>query len=94
MNALFFTDNGRVLCYKHLGAAAKYTGRDISGQAIERVTEEHMDEADALGHTLSCEDCDAAERAEDRRAQARETALEEGMLNGIESYNDWNEALG
>ena len=33
----YFTDNGAVYCYEHLGASAKYTGRDISGQKIERI---------------------------------------------------------
>lgn len=31
---LFLTDNGRCLCGQHLGASARFTGRDISGQRI------------------------------------------------------------
>ena len=34
----YFTDNGAVLCFDHLGASARYTGRDISGQPIERIS--------------------------------------------------------
>jgi len=36
---LYFTDNGAVYCLDHLGTAARFTGRDISGQAIQRLTD-------------------------------------------------------
>jgi hypothetical protein len=39
-NALYLTDNGRIVCGAHCGTSAAYTGRDISGQKIERVTPE------------------------------------------------------
>jgi hypothetical protein len=31
---VYLTDNGAVLCGRHLGVTAKTTGRDISGQRI------------------------------------------------------------
>lgn len=37
-DALYFCDNGRILCGAHLGNSARHTGRDISGQRIARVT--------------------------------------------------------
>lgn len=37
-DALYFTDNGRILCGEHLGTSAYYNGYDISGQPIEKVT--------------------------------------------------------
>jgi ferredoxin len=36
--ALYFTDNGCILCGEHLGSSAYHTGYDISGQKIEKVT--------------------------------------------------------
>ena len=36
---LYLTDNGALLCREHLGATARYTGRDISGQRIHRLTD-------------------------------------------------------
>ena len=56
--ALYFTDNGRVLCTDHLGFSARITARDISGQKIERVTEEDVKEAKAQpGWEPECEEC-------------------------------------
>lgn len=55
--AHYFTDNGAVLCGDHLGASAKYTGRDISGQPIERVTPEDVRDAKAMGWEVQCEHC-------------------------------------
>lgn len=37
-DALYMMDNGRVLCGRHCGASARYTGRDISGQQVVRLT--------------------------------------------------------
>lgn len=48
------------------------------------------------GACESGDDAPATERpevAEDARAWKAEIAREEGMLNGIDSFNDWNEAL-
>ena len=36
--ALHWADNGRVICAKCAGQSALYTGRDISGQQVERIT--------------------------------------------------------
>ena len=36
--ALYWADNGRVICAKCAGQSALYTGRDISGQKVERIT--------------------------------------------------------
>lgn len=56
--ALYLTDNGRALCGRHLGASATYTGRDISGQLIERVTAADAAAAHKkYGVTFCCESC-------------------------------------
>lgn len=54
---LYFTDNGRVLCGQHLGASARLTGRDLSGQRITRTTREDAEDFRAMGLTLACEVC-------------------------------------
>lgn len=36
--AIYFSDNGRTICHKCAGMSALYTGRDISGQKVERLT--------------------------------------------------------
>ena len=36
--ALYWADGGRVICAKCAGASALYTGRDLSGQKVERIT--------------------------------------------------------
>lgn len=57
-SALYHTDNGAVLCSSHLGASAKTTGRDISGQQIERVTDADRSEWRRLvGSEIRCETC-------------------------------------
>jgi len=53
-HALYFLDNGMILCGAHCGTSAKYSGRDISGQRIERVTPEHVREAT---FQIACEMC-------------------------------------
>ncbi len=56
--AIYFTDGGTVLCGAHLGASARYTGRDISGQPIEQVTPEDVRLAlSEDGWTIKCETC-------------------------------------
>ena len=58
---LYFTDNGRVLCGEHLGMSAMYTGYDISGQKIVRVTPAEAEAAKRdLDCALDCEDCGKA----------------------------------
>lgn len=55
---LYITDNGAVYCGAHLGATARYTGRDISGQPIEPITPEVVREArDVMGVEFCCEQC-------------------------------------
>ena len=40
--ALYWADNGRRICAKCAGQSALYTGRDISGQKVERITVEDV----------------------------------------------------
>jgi hypothetical protein len=54
---LYLGDNGRCFCGHHAGASARYTGGDISGQPVHRVTDADQREARRLGVTLSCETC-------------------------------------
>jgi len=35
--SLYLADNGRCYCGEHLGATARSTGRDTSGQCVERL---------------------------------------------------------
>lgn len=57
-DALYLTDNGRVVCGLHCGTSARYTGRDLSGQRIERVTEATARRWLAqVGEPIACEDC-------------------------------------
>ncbi len=66
--ALYLTDNGRVVCGKDSGVSARFTGRDISGQRVARVTT--MDDAywlAELGEHIRCEQC-GRQLPEDERA--------------------------
>ena len=58
-DALYLGDNGRCFCGRlHCaGATAHFTGRDRSGQPVQRVTEADQREARRLGVTLACEGC-------------------------------------
>ena len=65
--ALYFGDNGRCFCGACAGASAKYTGYDISGQPVHKVTPEDVRAWDAemirygaAGIPLGCEDCGRA----------------------------------
>jgi len=49
---LYVGDNGRCFCGAHAGCSAMYTGRDLSGHNVMRVTERM---ALREGVTLSCE---------------------------------------
>ena len=40
--AVYWADNGRLICATCAGASALYTGRDLSGQRVERVTLEDV----------------------------------------------------
>ena len=56
-STIYLTDNGAALCGAHLGASARTTGRDISGQPIEPVTPEVAREAQGMGYEVQCERC-------------------------------------
>jgi hypothetical protein len=56
-DALYLVDNGAVLCGAHLGSSARYTGRDISGQAIHRLNVFDLCTAKSEGWTVRCEVC-------------------------------------
>ena len=64
-DALYLGDNGRCFCGRlHCaGMTAHFTGRDLSGQAVERVTEADQREARRMGVTLVCEGCSADRRS-------------------------------
>ena len=49
--ALYLGDNGICLCGAHLGMTARYSGRDISGQRIYRLSPED----DREGRKMSTE---------------------------------------
>jgi hypothetical protein len=55
--AIYASDNGRLICHGCAGAAARYSGRDISGQTIERYTVAMVAEiCRALGRAeIACE---------------------------------------
>ena len=56
---LFLCDNGACYCADHLGATAKATGRDISGQPIYRLTPSDVRELETHGVAVACERCGA-----------------------------------
>jgi hypothetical protein len=60
-DGIYLTDNGTTYCRDHLGTQALYTGRDISGQPIQRVTPEIAAEMNAdlslYGLKVKCEIC-------------------------------------
>ena len=55
--ALYWGDNGRCLCGEHSGTSALYTGRDISGQTVKKVTAADAAEARTMGFEPACEHC-------------------------------------
>ena len=58
---IYSTDNGAILCRKHLGCCAATTGRDTSGQKIERLSAGDLAElALMVGRPVGCEQCEAA----------------------------------
>lgn len=56
-DTIYLTDNGAAYCGEHLGATARASGRDISGQRIEPITPEALQEARLLGWHPACERC-------------------------------------
>ena len=57
-DALYHTDNGRIVCGRHAGMMAQYTGCDVSGQRVARVTPKDATAWMAdIGEKIECEDC-------------------------------------
>ena len=52
-DTLYLGDNGRCFCGRHAGTSAIYSGRDISGQPVERV---NVAACKREGFTPRCED--------------------------------------
>ncbi len=53
---MYWADNGRRICARCAGSSALYTGRDISGQPIERASlRDSVDWLSSLGSLLACE---------------------------------------
>jgi hypothetical protein len=62
---LYYADNGAVLCGAHLGSSAAFTGCDISGEPIQRLTAADAAEwADAGLGAPKCETCGGSRHAE------------------------------
>ena len=55
-DAVYWADNGRRICRCCAGMTALFTGRDISGQAVERVTLTDVAAWPTDLGPLSCED--------------------------------------
>ena len=53
--AVYFADNGRSICLKCAGMSAKYTGRDISGQKVERLNPDDVEYLKSKGISAACE---------------------------------------
>lgn len=58
-DALYLGDNGRCFCGKHAGASARYTGRDLSGQKVLRITKAFCDGYVNEKDVPKCETCSA-----------------------------------
>lgn len=59
--AIYLTDT-RALCGAHLGASARTTGRDISGQPIHRLTKADQQYAEqTYGARIPCEQCSSGQ---------------------------------
>lgn len=57
-DALYFCDNGAIYCGKHCGASAQLTGRDTSGQRVQRMTGPDKAEFERIcGWPAACEQC-------------------------------------
>ncbi len=53
--AVYWSDDGRRICARCAGASALYTGHDLSGQPVERVTLEDVRAWPADLGPLNCE---------------------------------------
>ena len=54
--AVYWADGGRRICARCAGASALYTGRDLSGQPVARVSAENVRDWPARFGPLGCED--------------------------------------
>jgi hypothetical protein len=69
---LYLTDNGAVLCGAHCGTSAAFTGRDLSGQRIELVTDMHAEEwLRLMSKPIQCEQCGRCHEIGDTRTSVR-----------------------
>ena len=57
--SIYLGDNGRSFCgrLRCAGSSAFHTGRDLSGQRVEKVTPAYVREFDAMGIECACESC-------------------------------------
>jgi hypothetical protein len=55
--ALYLCDNGACYCGAHAGATARFTGRDLSGQPVERIDAETVCAAGYDPRVFACEKC-------------------------------------
>lgn len=55
--ALYLGDNGRIYCGGCSGVTAAFTGCDLSGNPVLKVTQAEIDEAKRIGLALRCESC-------------------------------------
>jgi hypothetical protein len=59
---IYLGDNGRAYCGEHSGCSARYTGRDISGQSVMKVTPRMLHDEGMPG--FSCEDPSCSRRVD------------------------------
>lgn len=88
-DALYFCDNGMVLCGAHLGSSARHTGRDISGQRIARVTA--VDDAAFfadVGELCGCEMCGKTLATESSRSDLLAPAAASSSVIGATIQHD------
>ena len=63
-HALYLCDNGACYCGAHAGTSARYTGHDLSGMPVERITAIHEVYAQrVLRMRFECETCRARKEA-------------------------------
>ena len=56
-DAIYLGENGRAFCGTHAGATAAYTGRDLDGRPVHRVTPRDVCDGQEIGVTFRCETC-------------------------------------
>jgi hypothetical protein len=57
-DTLYMGDNGRVTCGRHAGCSARYSGRDISGQRVDKIGPAEIAYAQReMDYTPACEVC-------------------------------------